>query len=168
METCQLSLRRMRLIDVDAVMEVERASFSSPWTESQIRAEVICRDTRSCPLVLVDGTDTIVGYFIVWNIAGEMHLLSIAVHPDHRRKGYGRRMLATLLCWAERTAVSEIFLEVRQSNAAAQALYRSFGFATSGIRKGYYTDNREDAVVMRVVPYADAQVRKLALAMPAC
>ena len=96
----------------------------------------------------------VIGYAVCWTIAGESHLLNIAVLPSRRGEGIGRALLSECIRRAARAGASLIFLEVRAGNEAAQRLYRSMGFAFRGIRKGYYTDTGEDAVIL------DREVRK--------
>jgi len=87
------------------------------------------------------------GYIIYWVVAGEMHLLNLAVHPTHRRRGIARALLTAALEEARSQGADVVWLEVRPSNAAALALYQSFGFEEIGVRPGYYSDNGEDALL---------------------
>lgn len=155
--TGQLELRRMAAQDIPAVVEIENRSFPAPWPETLFASELHANSSRSYALVLECTTaePLVVGYMIAWYVAREIHLLSIAVHPDHRRCGYARRMIASLIALGRQLGGREIYLEVRVSNHAARSLYRQIGFRVTGRRKRYYSDNDEDAVVMRLRPLPD-------------
>lgn len=138
--------------DLDGVMAIEDVSFPTPWTPGMF-SEDFSRDF-SDTLVAAGPDDEVLGYAVCWTIAGESHLLNIAVHPARREQGIGRALLSECIRRAARAGASRIFLEVREGNEAAQRLYLSMGFAFKGIRRGYYTDTGEDAVVL------DREVRK--------
>lgn len=132
--------------DLDAIMEIERASFSTPWSESAMAQEIEGRDW-SRVAVAVAG-NRVAGFMVYWEIVDEVHLLNFAVHPAARRHGVGRAMMGRLVTGLEAEGCSSILLEVRVSNHVAQRLYRSFGFAPVSRRVKYYCDNNEDAIVM--------------------
>ena len=138
--------------DLDGVMAIEEVSFPTPWSREMFREDF----TRgfSDTLVAAGEEDEVLGYAVCWTIAGESHLLNIAVLPSRRAEGIGRALLSECIRRAARAGASLIFLEVRAGNEAAQRLYLSMGFAFRGIRKGYYTDTGEDAVIL------DREVRK--------
>ena len=138
--------------DLDGVMAIEEGSFPTPWSR-QMFSEDFTRGF-SDTLVAAGAEDEVLGYAVCWTIAGESHLLNIAVLPSRRGEGIGRALLSECIRRAARAEASLIFLEVRAGNEAAQRLYRSMGFAIRGIRKGYYTDTGEDAVIL------DREVRK--------
>ncbi len=138
--------------DLDGVMAIEEVSFPTPWSRGMF-LEDFPRDF-SDTLVAAGTDDVVLGYAVCWTIAGESHLLNIAVHPARRGQGIGRTLLSECIHRAARARASLIFLEVRAGNEAAQRLYRSMGFVFRGIRKGYYTDTGEDAVIL------DREVRK--------
>ncbi|MBE0605979.1 MAG: ribosomal protein S18-alanine N-acetyltransferase [Deltaproteobacteria bacterium] len=142
----------MRPSDLDGVMAIEEGSFPTPWSRGMF-IEDFPRDF-SDTLVAAGAEDEVLGYSVCWNMAGESHLLNIAVHPARRGQGIGRALLAECIRRAARAGSSVIFLEVRAGNDDAQRLYRSMGFTFRGIRKGYYTDTGEDAVIL------DREVRK--------
>ena len=100
----------------------------------------------------IQGTDFIVGYTSIWYMSEEGHVVSIAVRESHRGRGIGELLLISGIKLAIRRGCSEATLEVRKSNYTAQALYEKYGFTQRGIRKGYYTDNREDAYIMTTLP----------------
>jgi len=138
--------------DLDGVMAIEEVSFPTPWSREMF-LEDFPRDF-SDTLVAAGSGDEVLGYAVCWTIAGEAHLLNIAVHPARQGQGIGRALLGECVRRAARAGASRIFLEVRAGNGAARRLYRSMGFVFRGIRKGYYTDTGEDAVVL------DREVRK--------
>jgi ribosomal-protein-alanine N-acetyltransferase len=141
--------------DLDGVMAIEGVSFPTPWSRGMF-IEDFPRDFSSI-LVAAGTEDEVLGYSVCWTIAGESHLLNIAVHPSRRGEGIGRALLSECIRRSARSGASLIFLEVRAGNEAAQRLYRSMGFAFRGIRKGYYTDTGEDAVILdREVGKGDA------------
>lgn len=92
--------------------------------------------------------DPVVAFLLAWAVADELHVINVATHPDHRRCGAARALLAELLTHARANRVRLVVLEVRRSNRAALSLYRSHGFCAMGIRRGYYADNAEDAIEM--------------------
>ena len=138
--------------DLDGVMAIEEVSFPTPWSRAMF-IEDFPRDF-SDTIVAAETDDEVLGYAVCWTIAGESHLLNIAVHPARRGQGIGRALLSECIRHAARAGASLIYLEVRADNDAAQRLYRSMGFEFRGIRKGYYTDTGEDAVIL------DREVRK--------
>ncbi len=137
----------MRAGDIDAVMEIERVSFPTPWARRLFEEEI--GRTISCPMVAVDGpADELLGYAILWIVAEESHLLNIAVRPDERGRGVGRALVRECIRRSAKAGAQAIYLEVRQSNRVAIRLYDREGFRFVGVRKGYYTDTREDALVL--------------------
>jgi ribosomal-protein-alanine N-acetyltransferase len=133
--------------DLDAVCQIARASFPTPWTRSAFEEEL----NRGWAVVRVLRTSwgrRPCGFMNYWIVEDEIHLHNIAILPDMRRRGLGRRLLDDLLETARARSVRSIWLEVRRSNRAAVNLYRSAGFVKVGIRPRYYSDNGEDALVM--------------------
>lgn len=139
--------RPMDRKDLARVTEVERASFSMPWTREAFgrlldRPEVLCR-------VLEREEDPrVVGHAIVWRLAEEAELANIAVAPEARGRGLGGVLLDAVLDEVHGWGVRRVFLEVRRSDGRAQHLYRSRGFRRLGVRRNYYRRPREDAVIM--------------------
>jgi ribosomal-protein-alanine N-acetyltransferase len=141
--------------DLDGVMAIEEVSFPTPWSREMF-LEDFPRDF-SDTLVAAGTQDEVLGYAVCWTLAGESHLLNIAVDPARRGRGIGRALLSECIRRAAGAGASRVFLEVRAGNEAAQRLYRSMGFEFRGIRKGYYTDTGEDAVIFdREVRESDA------------
>jgi ribosomal-protein-alanine N-acetyltransferase len=144
-----LIVRRARLTDVKPIWEIERLSFTCPWSLWCFLAEL----GNPHSTILVAGpslpqTWETRGYLIYWLVAGEMHIMNLAVHPRCRRQGIARALLQEGLKSARAQGAEVVWLEVRPSNEAAQALYESFGFQKVGRRPRYYADNQEDAVLM--------------------
>lgn len=135
----------MTTADIENVIAIERASFRFPWSTRFFLDELQVDCARSI-LAEVDGR--IVGYVLFWTLAEEVDIHNIAVHPDFRRQGIGRLLLEQVAAAARRQERLRVTLDVRSSNAAAQSLYLSLGFVARGLRKGYYSDNGEDALVM--------------------
>jgi ribosomal-protein-alanine N-acetyltransferase len=139
-------IERMRIGDVPAVIEIERLSFSSPWPAFAFEQELTAN--RLAHYVVARSDDQVVGFAGIWLMVDEAHVTTFGVHPDHRRRGVGRRLLLRLAEMAIELGTARLTLEVRVSNAPAQALYRSFGFEVAGRRIKYYSDDGEDALVM--------------------
>jgi len=137
--------------DLEGVLTIEAASFTSPWRRSVFLAEL--RTNKVAHLFVARATEGalpggVLGYSATWAIADEMHITSFAVHPDFRRQHVGQQLLQGVLAHAVALGCRQAVLEVRASNRGAQGLYARFGFAPVAVRKHYYADNREDAIVM--------------------
>ena len=144
-----LEILPMTLDDLEDICRIEKLSFPSPWPRLQFEKEIQNPfSNKYTARILQDGKKIIVAYIIFWVVEGEAHILNIATHLDFRRRGIAKRLLVFALGRLEEVGVEEVFLEVRRSNVHAQKLYKDFGFKEIGIRKGYYGDNREDAIVM--------------------
>ena len=131
--------------DLDGVAVIEEASFPTPWSREMFSEDFRRPFSRS--IVAKGLAGEILGYAVCWNIAGESHLLNIAVHSDFRGRGIGEALLMATIHQGRRAGSKQIYLEVRAANEQAQALYRKCGFVFAGIRKGYYTDTGEDALL---------------------
>lgn len=138
-------LRQMNPSDLDEIMSIEKASFSYPWSARFFLQELKVPCARSLLAVL---GERIVGYIIYWLLPSEVDIHNLAVDPAYRRRGIGRSLLQAVIGEARDHRSSRITLEVRKSNEAAQRLYQSLGFAARGVRKGYYSDDGEDALAM--------------------
>lgn len=146
MMTPDPEIRTMILKDLDSVLSIERASFRSPWTLNMFRQELDLSFSRH--LVISRSDQGIVGYIIFWIIHDETQLQRIAVKSDLRGQGIGSLLIREMIRMCALENVTQGSLEVRSSNDPALLIYKEFGFAVSGIRKGYYTDNGEDALIM--------------------
>jgi len=143
-------IRRMTVEDVPAVAQLDQLAFTLPWTERSFHFEVTSNPASRC--WVAEQAGRIVGVVVAWLLVDEVHIATIATHPDVRRQGIARALLAHVLkLGAEEGAVSS-FLEVRAGNLVAQAMYRKFGYEESGRRPRYYKDNGEDAILMTLEP----------------
>lgn len=127
------------------VVEIEAVSNGAPWSERSFRSELT--SPQSVFRVAIE-SGRVVGYAGLWLIVDEAHITTVAVDPEMRRKGIGRHVVVEILKLAQEAGMLCATLEVRAGNAAALALYEKLGFERVAIRKGYYPDNKEDAVVM--------------------
>ena len=142
----QLSIEPMLEADVPIVQEIERHIFSTPWPRNAYYRELAARN--SAHYIVLRKDDAIVGYAGMWRMYDEAHVTTIGVRHDFQRRGYGRVLFAALVQAAYEMGAKWVTLEVRTSNDTAMRMYEGFGFKIIGRRKGYYTDNGEDAVVM--------------------
>lgn len=148
-----LVIRPARVTDLAAVEWIENASFGDPWPRRALEAE-LHQDALRWPLV-AEREGKVVGYLMAWRVAGEFHILNLAVSPSARRRGAATRLLGRLLADAAAQGVGLLTLEVRPSNSAARAFYRRHGFVDVGRRTRYYRDTGEDAIVMSLtIPVA--------------
>jgi ribosomal-protein-alanine N-acetyltransferase len=148
-------IRPLQLRDLSAIEEIERRSYPTPWSRSMFAGE-LAKPSSIC-LGAFEG-ERLVGYLIVSRYVDAWHVMNVAVAADCRRRGVASELLGALF---ERTSADDrrgYTLEVRVSNAGAIALYERLGFERRGVRRGYYTDNREDALIM----WRDPAVRSVA------
>jgi len=140
--------------DIAAVLEIERRSFSDPWSPAAFRSAMTAPHVY---FLVATGAPAagdpraVVGYLVAWFAADEGEIANIAVAPSARQLGVGRQLLDDALQAARARRVTSVYLEVRESNRAARTLYVSRGFAPVGVRRGYYQHPPEDALVMRAV-----------------
>jgi ribosomal-protein-alanine N-acetyltransferase len=139
-------VRGMRPEDVDAVVAIENESFSSPWRKETF-LELIDRPTAEV-LVMEHDDEGVVGYAVLWCILDQGELANVAIASRMRGRGLGRTLLEQVLDIGRSRGVETVFLEVRESNARALGLYRRFGFAEVGHRRGYYDHPKEDARIL--------------------
>ena len=144
-------IRKMTEADVPAVSRIDQMSFSLPWPEHSFHYEVSENRVARC-LVAETEDKRIAAMIVSWIIVDEMHIATIATHPDFRRQGIGRQLLTQALLDGREAGARLAFLEVRDGNEAAQAMYREFGFRITGKRARYYRDNGEDAILMTLEP----------------
>jgi ribosomal-protein-alanine N-acetyltransferase len=144
-------IRKMTVEDVPAVSQIDRLSFSLPWPEHSFQYEV--SDNRVAHCFVAEAEDKRIAAMVVsWIIVDEMHIATIATHPDFRRQGIGSRILNEALMDGQAAGARLAFLEVRAANEAAKSMYRKFGFEITGKRPKYYKDNGEDAILMTLEP----------------
>ena len=149
-----LRQRPMVVGDLEGVLEVEGLSYPIPWDRSVFERELRNSWSR-VQLVVEEASGRPLAHAVYWIVHDELHLLNLAVHPEARGRGLARVLMEHLMevCAQERLQVAT--LEVRVGNVAAIGLYRAFGFTQIGLRKGYYADNREDAMIMGLTPGGD-------------
>lgn len=160
----KINIRRMIPSDLEAVIAIDAISFSLPWPKSSFTYELNNPVSRLWVMEMEGGGETshAVGMICVWVIENEGHIATFAIHPDYRHLGLGSKLLATALLDAAREGVELIYLEVRRSNQAAIHMYEEFGFAMTGIRAGYYSDNHEDAIMMTLAKLEPDQIQTVA------
>lgn len=156
--TAPVQIEDMALDDVPGVQEVERASFPVPWPANAFRHELT--QNRNARYVVAREGDRIVGYAGLWLMVDEAHITTFAVLPERRRQKIGERILQRLFRIAEEMGAEWLTLEVRVSNLAAQRLYEKYGFRQAGVRRRYYSDNNEDALIMWTDRIRDVAVRE--------
>ena len=140
-----MEIRRARADDVDAILEMERESFSDPWSEKDVFG-YITSEMGMCFVAAQDGRA--IAYLIGRIIAPEAEIYRIAVKKTHRRRGIGYRLLDYSYKTEKGRGLETVFLEVRSKNVAARALYQAYGFREMGVRRGYYKNPDDDAIVM--------------------
>ncbi len=131
---------------IEGVLEIERLSFSIQWSEEAFTTEVTHNQLARYLVIIED--NKVVGYGGMWFILGEAHITNIAIHPDYRGRGRGRLLTEALISLAAKESILDMTLEVRKSNYKAINLYTGLGFKAVGIRKEFYFDNKEDALIM--------------------
>jgi ribosomal-protein-alanine N-acetyltransferase len=140
-----LTISVMTVDDLQAVLEIERSSFTTPWSEISFFNEI--KNPRSIPKVARLG-GRIAGYLCASRIIDEGHILTFAVHPEFRNRGIASALIRDILGQLKREGCRFVFLEVRASNSGARKMYEKFGFRELGVRKNYYVSPVEDGVVM--------------------
>jgi [ribosomal protein S18]-alanine N-acetyltransferase len=138
-------IRPLQLRDLSAIEEIERRSYPTPWSRSMFAGE-LAKPSSIC-LGAFDG-ERLAGYLIVSRYVDAWHVMNVAVASDYRRRGVASQLLAALFDQTQADDRRGYTLEVRVSNAGAISLYERLGFERRGVRRGYYTDNREDALIM--------------------
>ena len=144
--TARVVVDEMDLADIPAVHEIERQSFRSPWPSYAFRQELT--GNRMAHYVVARVGGQVAGYAGLWQIVDEGHITTFGVHPRWRRQGIGRRLLLHLTELSRAIGARRMTLEVRASNEPARTLYAQFGFREAGVRRHYYSDDGEDALVM--------------------
>ena len=139
-------IRKMKIKDLDKVMLLENLTFSQPWSREAFEAEISKNELAN--YIVIELNKEIIGYGGIWYIVGEGHITNIAIHSDFRKKGYGKLLVEAIINNAKNESIKSMTLEVRRSNIAAISLYKKFGFYEFGVRKKYYSDNNEDAIIM--------------------
>lgn len=130
---------------IDDIVDIERLSFTDPWSKISFLKEL---ENPSARYLVAEIKGRIIGYGGYWSILNEGHITNIAVHPDYRGQGIGSALLTAMINLAQREGIDAMTLEVRISNRIAQSVYLKHGFTVVGVRKKYYQDNGEDALIM--------------------
>lgn len=142
----KVKVRPMELTDLDAVMAIEQLCFAVPWSRESYQKELT--ENKCACYVVITENGQVAGYAGMWLVIDEAHVTNVAVHPAFRGRGYGEQLMRALMREAAQYEIQGMTLEVRRGNLIAQNLYTKLGFEKSGFRKGYYSDNHEDALVM--------------------
>lgn len=143
----------MTLDDLPQVSEIDKNSFTLPWPENSFRYELSQNSSSQLWVAekcIFENILKIIGMICVWIIVDEVHIATLAVHPDFRQGGIGTKLVAKALNSAYNLDVRSAYLEVRESNTEAQKLYKKFGFEIVNRRIQYYSDNHEDALLMNL------------------
>lgn len=138
-------IRPMQSFDIDGVFELENVCFRSPWSRESLEGELKNKVAHYLVMQL-DGN--LIGYAGMWVMFNEAHITNIGIHPNYRGNGLGKRLMLAIMEYALTFSASEMTLEVRESNTVAQNLYFSLAFECAGIRKHYYSDTDEAAMIL--------------------
>ena len=141
-----MTIVSMTSAHVAQIAELEKRCFNDPWSENSIASEL--NNRLSCWLVALEG-DVVIGYVGSQTVLGETDMMNIAVHTDYRNQGVAKNLIQTLMDTLSGQGSHSLMLEVRQSNEPARNLYASLGFETVGIRKNYYRNPKENALILR-------------------
>jgi len=149
-----IRIRPMTEDDLEAVCSIEALSFPTPWPIQSFVSDL--QRPALATYLTAEQDERLIGYTGFWLIVDEAHVTTLAVHPDYRRRHVAERLLLKLVGEAQARGAIWLTLEVRVSNDAAHSLYEKFGFKDIAVRKGYYSDNGEDAIVMWTGPMHEA------------
>lgn len=141
-------IRKMIKEDIPEIVELEKLSFPTPWSAYAFNCELEDNQYAYYNVCLAKEEEKILGYAGMWKILDEVHITNVAVHPSYRGLKLGELIMRTMMGQAIALGADKMTLEVRKSNIVAQRLYEKLGFMSVGFRKGYYSDNNEDAVIM--------------------
>jgi len=148
-----MEVRRLRLRDLGAIERIERGSYPTPWSRSMFASE-FAKPSSLC-LGAFDAEQGLAGFLIISRYVDAWHVMNIAVEPEHRRRGVATALLERLFELTAGGGRRGYTLEVRVSNDSAIRLYERLGFKSRGVRRGYYTDNQEDALIMWKDPLSE-------------
>ena len=150
-----IELRRLQMRDLSAIEGIERRSYPTPWSRSMFAGE-LAKPSSICLGACHAETHELLGYLIISRYVDAWHVMNVAVEPEYRRRGIATALLDRLFELTADDGRRGYTLEVRVSNAGAIKLYEELGFRARGVRRGYYTDNREDALIMWKDPVREA------------
>ncbi|UWG98253.1 ribosomal protein S18-alanine N-acetyltransferase [Dehalobacter sp. DCM] len=139
-------IRSMTLNDIPAIIAIEEASFSTPWTTASFTSEL--QNNTLAHYFCLELDDAVIGYMGLWVVMGEAHITNIAIWPGCRGMGWGEYLMRQVIQHMLGKGILRFTLEVRVSNQTARNLYEKLGFRAAGRRKNYYSDNQEDAIIM--------------------
>jgi [ribosomal protein S18]-alanine N-acetyltransferase len=149
MECSSLKIGEYEEGDINEIIAIETDSFPTPWSANIFRSEMASPISRLLVArISHERGGSVAGYLVYWHVADEIHLHNIAVRRDMRQKGIASRLLGEVVRRSWLKEARWVTLEVRRSNNSAQRFYEKFGFSVRGVRPGYYTDTREDALIM--------------------
>jgi ribosomal-protein-alanine N-acetyltransferase len=151
-----IELRRLEMRDLDRIEEIERESYPTPWSRSMFVGE-LAKPSSVCLGAFDTESGALVGYLIISRYVDAWHVMNVAVAPSERRRGIAQNLLERLFELTANDSRRGYTLEVRVSNTDAIRLYERLGFQARGLRRGYYTDNREDALIMWKDPLPTGQ-----------
>lgn len=143
----QIKVTPMTLEDLNEVLEIEVLAFSTPWSRNSFLYELL-ENERAFYLTAKNEHGRVMGYVGMWIVFDEGHITNLATHPQYRRQGVARRLMDQLISESKERGVRYLTLEVRRTNSEAQELYQKLGFVHMGVRRKYYIDNNEDALIM--------------------
>ena len=143
----KLDFRRLALRDLNAIEEIELESYPTPWSRSMFAGE-LAKPSSVCLGAFEPESGDLLGYMIISRYVDAWHVMNVAVAPAHRRRGIASALLEQLFEKTSGESRRGYTLEVRISNVGAIKLYEQLGFRSRGVRRGYYADNREDALIM--------------------
>jgi [ribosomal protein S18]-alanine N-acetyltransferase len=143
----QLTISPMTVEDLEEVLEIEALSFPTPWSRNAFLYELM-ENERALYYVAKNSFQKVVGYVGMWIVFDEGHITNLAVHPSYRHQGAAKFLLRNFIKTAREKEIKHLTLEVRRSNLIAQELYQKMGFVHMGVRRKYYLDNNEDALIM--------------------
>lgn len=141
-----VTFEEMSVEHLDQVLEIEKVSFPTPWSHGAFKGELLQNDFAHYIVAVFD--KTVIGYGGMWIILDEAHITNVAVRPDLRGKDIGKALMLEIIRQAVIRGANRMTLEVRPSNNAARRLYHVLGFEERGVRKRYYSDTNEDAIIM--------------------
>ena len=140
-----LEIREFNINDIEELYEVEITSFTDPWSKESFKEEL---NNEIAHYLVGSINNKVVAYIGAWFILDEAHITNVAVKSDFRRQKIAKQLITAFIVLAKKHQITSITLEVRASNIPAQSLYQQFGFEKQGLRKRYYADNNEDAIIM--------------------
>ncbi len=141
-----ITVTKTQLADLDVISEIEHECFSSPWSAKELTS--VLQNPAFHSYTATDGNGDVVGYVMLYCVTDEADIVNVAVTRKKRRRGYATLLMAKAMSAAKENGVATLFLECRESNSAARGLYEKIGFSEIGVRKAYYTNPVEDAILM--------------------